>query len=47
MPPAATTRRGEIVTLPLALMWLAIGVAAVLAVAGIVAIVLVEFGEVD
>ena len=31
-------------TLPLALMWLAIGVAAVLAVAGIVAIVLVEFG---
>ena len=35
------------VTLPLALMWLAIGVAAVLAVAGIVAIVLVEFGEVE
>ena len=33
------------VTLPLALMWLAIGVAAVLAVAGIVAIVLVEFGR--
>ena len=31
-------------TLPLALMWLAIGVAAVLAVAGIVAIVLVECG---
>ena len=33
------------VTLPIALMWLAIGVAAVLAVAGIVAIVLVEVGR--
>ena len=32
-------------TLPLALMWLAIGVSAVLAVAGIVAILLVEFGR--
>ena len=32
------------ITLPIALMWLAIGVAVVLAVAGIVAIVLVEFG---
>lgn len=31
-------------TLPLALMWLVIGVAAVLAVAGIVAIALIEFG---
>ena len=31
-------------TLPLALTWLAIGVSAVLAVAGIVAIVLIEFG---
>ena len=31
-------------TLPLALMWLAIGVAAVLAMAGIVAILLIEVG---
>ena len=34
-------------TLPLALMWLAICVAAVLAMAGIVAIVLIEFGKVE
>ena len=34
-------------TLPLALMWLAIGVAAVLAMAGIVAILLIEFDKVE
>jgi len=33
------------VTLPLALMWLAIGVAAVLAVLALVAIVLIERGR--